>query len=168
MTRRRVIFILFALLLALLNVWQWRRAPDSDGPTASARPMLRAQDFRLKTASTPLESSRRGRDLFHRRLPVARAAIKKVEPAPPPPPQKTPEELAREAARAELGQIKLVGVVFRGQQGEAFVVVRDQLYTVRPGEKIGARFEVEALSQDSMRVQDPLTRVGGQIAVSGR
>ena len=65
-----------------------------------------------KVGLAAADSARTGRNLFQPRLPAPAVPVrKKVEPkveAPPPPPAKTPEQLAEEAARAELGQIKLV------------------------------------------------------------
>ncbi len=89
-------------------------------------------------------------------------------PAPPGPPPKTPEQLAEEAARAELGQFKLVGVVFRRDKGQAFLVKGEQLYMVHAGEKVGERFRVEAIRADGVQLNDPATRVNGQIPVSGK
>ncbi|MGH8720990.1 MAG: hypothetical protein ACREU4_03330, partial [Burkholderiales bacterium] len=89
-------------------------------------------------------------------------------PAPVGPPPKTPEQLAEEAARDELRQLKLVGVVFRGGKGQAFVVKGDQAYMVHAGEKVGERFRVEAIAPDGIQLLDPASRVNGQIPVSGK
>jgi Tfp pilus assembly protein PilP len=90
-----------------------------------------------------------------------------IEPPPGPPP-KTPEEIAEEAARAELGQLRLVGVVFRGEKGQAFLVKGDQLYMVQTGGRVGDRFQVESIRPESIQLKDPATRVTGSIPVSGK
>ena len=156
----------------MLNLWQWRSPGGAErerpsGPTGS----FRAEDFQLKVGFAAAESAPGGRDLFQpRRPPAPRPVAKKVEaPAPPPgPPPKTPEQIAEEAARAELGQIKVVGVVFRRNRWQAFLVKGEQLYMLHTGEKVGERFQVEAIRADSIQLTDPATRVSGQIPVSGK
>jgi len=160
------------LLLAGLNVWQWGspggvRRDRSSIPTDGFRP----EDFQLKVGFATAESARAGRNLFQPWRPPAPPPAKKIEAPPPPPPgppPKTPEQVAEEAARAELGQIKLVGVVFRRDKGQAFLVKGEQLYMVHTGEKVGERFLVEAIRADGVQLKDPGTRVNGQIPVSGK
>jgi len=161
------------LLLGVLNLWQWKTpasAARERGRTIAGA--VRPDDFQLKVGLAAPESASSARNLFQPRLPAPVAPVRKkpelkVE-APPPPPAKTPEQLAEEAARAELGQIKLVGVVFRGEKGQAFLVKGDQVYMVNTGGKVGERFEVEAIRADSIQLKDPATRVNGQIPVSGK
>ncbi len=160
------------LLLALLNFWQWK-SPGGMGRDRSAAPpgSFRPDDFQLRVGFATVESARAGRNLFQPWRPPLPAPVKKVEappPAPPGPPPKTPEQLAEEAARAELGQIKLVGVVFRRDKGQAFLVKGEQLFMVHAGEKVGERFRVEAIRSDSVQLNDPASHVNGQIQVSGK
>jgi len=172
--KHRYLWLALAIAsLAVLNLWQWKSpggpGRDRASPVAGG---FRPDDFQLKVGLAAAESATGGRNLFQPRLPP-RPPVKqvKVEPKvepPPPPPAKTPEQLAEEAARAELGQIKLVGVVFRGDKGQAFLVKGDQLYMVQAGGKVGERFQVEAIRADSIQLKDPATRVNGQIPVSGK
>jgi hypothetical protein len=169
---RYLLLGLAVLLLVVLNIWQWKPpgGPERDRASASAVG-FRADDFQLKVGSASAESQRSGRNLFQPwRRPLPPPQAKKIEPppAPPGPPPKTVEQLAEEAARAELGQIKLVGVVFRRDKGQAFLVKGEQLYMVHTGEKVGERFQVEAIRADSVQLKDPATRVNGQIPVSGK
>jgi hypothetical protein len=172
--KRRYLWLALAIAsLGVLNLWQWKSpggsGRDRAGPVAGG---FRPDDFQLKAGLAAAESATGGRNLFQPRLPPAPPVKKvKVEPKvepPPPPPAKTPEEIAEEAARAELGQIKLVGVVFRGEKGQAFLIKGDQLYMVQTGGKVGERFQVEAIRADSIQLKDPATRVSGQIPVSGK
>jgi hypothetical protein len=160
------------LLLAVLNLWQWR-SPGGIGRDPSSAPpgSFRPDDFQLRVGFAAAESARASRNLFQpRRPPLPPPPVKMVEAPPPPPgpPPKTPEQLAEEAARAELKQIKLVGVVFRRDKGQAFLVKGEQLYMVHAGEKVGERFRVEAIRADSVQLNDPATHVNGQIPVSGK
>jgi hypothetical protein len=170
---RYLALVAAVLLLAVLNTWQWR-SPGETRDERSAIPAggFRPEDFRLKVGFATPESARISRNLFQPWRPSRPPApMKKVEAPPPPPPgppPKTPEQLAEEAARAELGQIKLVGVVFRRDKGQAFLVRGEQLYMVHAGEKIGERFRVEAIRADSVQLIDPATHVNGQIPVSGK
>ncbi|HKQ31279.1 MAG TPA: hypothetical protein VJS66_08345 [Burkholderiales bacterium] len=168
MNRRYVLFGAAVAILVLLNAAQWL-AP-TNGKTArlpaTAATGFRPEDFRLKIGFEPPRPGTT-RDLFRVWLPPAPVQIKKVE-QPPTPPPKTPEQLAEEAARAELIQLKLVGVVFRGDKGQAFVVKGDQTFLVHSGEKVGERFVVQSVTTDSVTLKDPKTNVTGQIPVSGK
>jgi hypothetical protein len=167
MNRRHLLFGIAVLLLIALNLAQW--LPATNGKTARSPAAgatgFRPEDFQLKIGFEPSQAGAT-RDLF--RLPSPPPlAVKKVE-LPPPPLPKTPEQLAEEAARAELSQLKLIGVVFRGDKGEAFLVKGDQTYLVHMGEKVGERFVVQSVSTESVTLKDPRTNVTGQIPVSGK
>ena len=96
-------------------------------------------------------------------------SVTKRSPAKAPePPPKSPEELEREAAQAELAQFRCVGVAFRGSRAQAFLVKGSETFLVSPGDKVGNRFIVDKIASDSVSLQDPNTGVTGQIAVSGK
>lgn len=156
-----------AVLLAA-NLWHWwprSKTPAARAPEAAPRSSsIRVEDFRLRSV---IDSSQAGptRDLFqpkYRPPPI----IKKPK-GPPPPPPKTPEQLAEEAARAELGQIRLVAVAIRSGRGEAYLSVQGQAQHARVGDKVGTRFVVEAITAESVRLRDPATGVEGNLAVTG-
>lgn len=170
MNRRSLIFGAVALLAAI-NVWRWwPQTGGSSAPLSAPVGGFRPDDFRLRiepvSAAGP---SSAGRDLFRLRLPppLPPPPVKKVE-VPPPPPPKTPEQLAEEAAHAEFAQIRLVGIVFRGGKGQAFLVKGDQTFMASTGDKVGDRFRVEEIKTDSVMLKDPATQVSGQIPVSGK
>ena len=165
--------------LAAANLWRWS-APQEKPPerVAAQASAFHAEDFQLRVGFVAPDAAPPARNLFQPRLPPPPPAPKKVEvvaaPPPPPPPvpegppPKTAEQLAEEAAQAELKQIRLVGVVFRGEKGQAFLVKGEQLYMVNAGGKVGERFLVEAIRPDSIQLKDPASRVLGQIQVSGK
>jgi hypothetical protein len=175
--KRRYGFLVAAVaVLLVLNLWQWK-APSGNGNArprgAAAAGGFRAEDFQLKVGLAMAEPARAARNLFQPKLPPPPppAPVKVVEakPEPPPgPPPKSAEEIAEEASRAEIAQIKLVGVVFRGDKGQAFLVKGEQVFMVHTGGKVGDRFQVEAISPDGIQLKDPATRVTGQIPVSGK
>lgn len=163
--RQAVLAGLVALLLGA-NLWHWwpgaAQGPRMDRHASAES--FRAEDFRVRVQPltvAPEDSPRR--DPFR---PKSAALTAKADvPVPPP---KTPQQLEEEAARAELAQIKLVGVVVRGNKPQAFLVKGTETFIVHPGEKIGARFTVENIGADNIQVKDAKTNVAGQIPISGK
>lgn len=170
MNRRRLLLLALVVVVLCLNLWHWwpsRPAVHADKRAAAAAWPQEILRVKAAIGSEGMPPARR--DLFQPKMTVVKAPPAPEKAAPPPaPPAKTPEQLNEEAARAELAQIKLVGILFREEKGEAFIVLRDQLYTARTGERVGERFQVEVIGRDGIHVKDPATRVGGQIPVSGR
>lgn len=160
LTRVHGMVLAVSVLLAA-NLWHWW--PRSKTP--AARPSsTRVEDFRLRSV---VDSSQGGpsRDLFQPKFRPPPIVKKPKEPPPPPP--KTPEQLAEEAARSELGQIRLVAVAIRAGRGEAYLSIQGQAQHARVGDKLGARFVVEAITAEGVRLRDPATGVEGNLAVTG-
>ncbi len=175
MKPRYVALSVAVALLAGLNLWRWAPsgAPAGGRAEAAGASRPRAEDLRLRVGFAATDFAPGGRDLFRMKLPPPPPAPPKVvevkvEEPPPGPPPKTPEQIAEEGARAEFGQIRLVGVVFRGEKGQAFLVKGEQIYMVGTGGKVGERFQVESIRPDSIQLKDPATRITGSIPVSGR
>lgn len=170
MKRRQTVFLAIILLLAGLNIWHWwPRAGEIPRMEAAASARhFTTEDFALKMPpGIEGKHARPRRDLFRPKTVVMRPVPKKANnPSVPPP--KTPEQLEEEAARAELAQIRLVGVVFRGDKGQAYLVRGDEAYMVFAGDKVGSRFTVEAIVADAVELRDPATNVGGKIPISGK
>lgn len=170
MTRRNIAFAAAALILGGLNLVNWLSggADRSQSRVANA-PVVNADDFRIRGAEpAPALSVATKRDLFQPKLAAVAKTPKKVAAAvPPAPPPKTPQELAADAARAELAQFKFVGVVFRGDRGQAFFVKGDQVFLAVVGDKIGDRFVLEKIDPHSAVLTDSATNVSGQLLVSG-
>jgi hypothetical protein len=171
---RQALLVAAVAALAGLNAWRWAGStPDAQQQrNGASTPGISAADFRLKVgAATTSEPPSGARDLFAPKLalPTLRAKVAALPAGlPAAPPAKTPQELAEEAARAEIGQIKLVGVVFRDGKGQAFLVKGEQVFMVQAGARVGERFRVEAISADNVELRDPATHVAGQIPVSGK
>ncbi len=128
---------------------------------------FRPEDFDLKISAAGTEKAQATRrDLFRPKVVLVAKPVKKMD-KPPEPPPKTPEQLAEEAARAELTQIKLVGVVFRGSKGQAYLTQGDQTFLVIVGDKVGNRFTVDVISVNAVQLSDSSTQVRGTIVVSG-
>ncbi len=164
--RQRALITAVAVLLLANAVYWWPQKKGgltkSGGSTMSRQ--LQLDDFRLRTG-VKASAAKVQRDIFR---PKVVERPKPVVKAPPPPPKKSPEELAREAAEAELARIRCAGVLFRDQKGQAFMLNGTEQVMVGEGEKIGTRFVVERITPTSVRVKDPQTGVGKEIPVAGQ
>lgn len=167
MKRRSWIFGGSVLLLATLNIWRWTASPSttSSAPDpASAAPRGSNENLVVRAASvsgippTPL------RDLFQAKTEASSRPRVAVRVLPPP---KTPEQIAEELARAELARIKLLGVVFRGDQGEAFLLANGASVAARTGARVGNHFVIERITPEIVDVRDPDTQVSGQLQLTG-
>lgn len=169
MKRGRLFLSIAAALLLALNLWQWLPRGGNEHALPATSGSFLPQDFYLKTTSSVvMTQSSTSRNVFEPRLPPPPKVIVKAPVLPPPPPPKTPEQLAEEASRAELTQIKLVGIVFRGNKGQAFLVKGDQVFLSRVGDKVGDHFTLDSISTESVLLKDAATNVSGQIEVSGK
>ena len=172
MSRRGLYLAVAVLGLVLLNWWQWSAPTAKRERRADAvASVLRAADFELRAGARTPEGGASSRNIFQPRAAPAPKPVVKVVEAPPPPPgpaPKTAEQVAEEAARDELRQIKLVGVVFREGKGQAFLVKGDQVYLVHTGGAVGERFRVESIAPDGIQLTDPASRVQGQLPVMGK
>lgn len=169
MTRRHAVFVAIIALLLGLNLWYWwprTREPLRMEASSNER-QFQVEDFALRLSQEVGNlNARPRRDLFRAKGAAVQPGVKKTNlPASPPP--KTPEQLEEEAARAELAQLKLVGVVFRGERGQAFLTKGDQVYLAYPGDKVGDRFTVETVTNDAVQLKDSKTNVTGRIPISG-
>lgn len=164
LTRRQALFAGAVALLLGANLWRWW-PHGAEGPRMGPRAneTFRAEDFRMRV--DPLTEEREEplrRDPFH---PKSAALLAKAGALAPP---KTSQQLEEEAARAELAQIKLVGVVVRNDKPQAFLTNGGQTYMVQPGDKVGNRFRVEGIGTDNIRLKDDKTSVSGQVPISGK
>ena len=167
MKRRSLLMGGAVLLLVVLNVWHWTDGPSPASPrstAASATPQLAGADLVLRAASVDVVSPTPVRDLFQAKVAVSNRPRLVAKPQPPP---KTPEQIAEEQALAELAQIKLLGVVFRGDQGEAFLSANGASVTARTGARVGNHFIVERITAEIVDIRDPDTRVSGQLKLIG-
>ena len=173
MNRRRVLLAGAVLALAVLNLWHWGAPGGGKAQRAAsaAAGAFGAKDFELRAGAVAAAGPQSSRNLFQPRQAPAPAPVKVVEappPAPSGPPPKTAEQVAEEAARDELRQIRLVGVVFREGKGQAFLVKGDQVYLVHTGGTVGERFRVESIAPEGIQLSDPASRVQGQLPVMGK
>ena len=170
------------MLLILANVWKWwssadKHLRDQDAPQAR---LFSVEDFQVH-GLTVEHQSKSERDLFRlgKSDPAANEGLagKKiaasrskpvavvVQPVVIPP---TPEELAVAASRTQLAQIKCIGVLFQeNKKPEAYMLLGNQPYVVRPGDVIGGQFEVEKITVEAVFLKDRQTGVTGTVPVDG-
>ena len=161
MTRRHIIFVAMISVLLGMNLWYWwPHARETHRMAASSYVRrFQVEDFELKVPTgAEKEDQRSRRNLFLPKVSFAQLSIKKTN-NPPAPPPKTPEQLEEDAARAELAQIKLVGVVFRGDRGQAFLTEGEKVFLASEGDKVGERFTVETIATYAVQLKDPKTNV---------
>lgn len=167
MSQRKTILIIFIVILVAINIWRWwpsSGSPEKIAKSHSGNTSYRAEDFQVRMLAKAEKQPKNGRDLF--RPKVKKLVKQRKKPKGPPP--KTPEQLAEEAARAELATIKCIGIAFKDGKGKAFMSIGGQTQLVAEGGRIGSRFIVVKITTDKVEVHDPSTKVTGQIPVAGR
>lgn len=167
------------VLLVGLNAWRWWPTQASikhASPPQSAR--TNVDNLRLAVNASenyalPLVT----RNIFEAYQPPVilepatppppTVPVQVVPLSPPEPPPKTPEELEAEAARAELAQIRLVGVIIHDATIQAYLAKGDQTYMTKVGD-LASRFTVTEIKADRVRLHDARTQVGGEVFVLGK
>lgn len=163
---RHIILAVLTLLLLTVNAVYWW-PPSAEGPKMDRQPTagnFRPENFMVRAqplTEDPDNTARR--DLFRPKSALAVATGNQ-----PLPPSKTPQWLEQEAARAELVQIKLVGIVIRANKPQAFLTSGTQTYMVYVGDPVGNRFRVDDIGVDNIRLKDTKTNVTENIPILGK
>lgn len=179
MNGRRWGLLVGVLLLLAANVWRWVADPATSVAALSTPSRLHAEDLRLIAAHRNDMAARPAdRNLFEVRAatpavrpstPVRVVAVAPSAEVPEPgPPPKSAEQLAEETGHAEFAQIRLVGVVFRANRGEAYLVKGDQIHLARRGDRVGERFTVESIDTESVVLKDSRSALRGTLKVAGK
>lgn len=169
MSRKHSGYLLVIVMLVLVNAWRWGAfGTAADKHDATHGKTLVAEDFRLHIdASGPAGPVR---DLFRPaggeaakpRVRPVQAVIKAAPPIPPP-------ELATATAdSADLGKLKLLGVVFRAGKGQAYLAFDKENVIAHSGDTVMGRFAVASIGIDSVDITDLKTNSSRKIPVSGR
>ncbi len=111
------------------------------------------------------------RDIFRMANPAPKpkpkpAPLLPVAPPPPPVPVKTPEEIAADAARADLSRFRFLGYL-TDKDSTLFLSKDGQLYLVRSGEKVLNNYVVKEAGKDHVVLLDTVTHVEMRIELSG-
>ncbi len=112
------------------------------------------------------------RDIFRMENPSHRpksslvTATTQTVPSPPPVPVKTPEEIAADAARAELTRFRFLGYL-TDKDNTLFLSKDGELYIVRSGDTVIKNYRVKEAGRDHVVLLDTMTRVEVRIELSG-
>lgn len=165
MQRRNIILVGAAGALVLLNLWRWLPSSStSDGSVAQSRLTgpVTVQSLKLHgVAAASGDSVGPARNLFAPFVPAAPVPVK--IPSTPPPVEATKrvsaKDSARNAARADMSQYQLVGIVIRPGKAQAFLMKGDQPYDVGVGDIIDGRIRVQKVSAAEVVLKDNKTKV---------
>lgn len=185
MNRRHGIYLGLIALLVVVNLGRWWLPAATEAGAAAARgAFFLPQDFRLRTAPSIVRAAPR-RDLFQ---PVGDAAIRATPPPPraavvktisaaraaePAQVQVQPEALVEvdvevAAADAELGRLKLLGVVFHAGKGRAYLALDRENIIALAGDTVFGRFAVDKVAVDAVDLRELKTNTSRRIPVSGK
>jgi hypothetical protein len=111
------------------------------------------------------------RDFFRMENPVVRqkpaqVSTVKIPPPPPPTPEKTPEEIAAEASRADLSKFRFLGYL-TDKESTLFLSKDGELFIVKSGDRVLKNYKVKEASKDFVVLIDTVTRVEMRIDMSG-
>jgi hypothetical protein len=183
--QKKLLIVLFVVLAALITY----RVITSEKPRTAAltyeRGAVAASSVRTGNASSdglsdPLqvllvrrEEKFPGviRDLFRMENPAPRPkpAIK-TAPTPtivqPVVPQKTPEEIAAEAARADLSRFRFIGYL-TDKDSSLFLSRDGEVFIVRSGDNVLKNYRVKEAGKDYVILLDTITRVEMRVELTG-
>jgi hypothetical protein len=112
------------------------------------------------------------RDIFRmqnpapRTIPAVKTAPTPTVAAPPPVPEKTPEEIAAEAARADLSRFRFLGYL-TDKDSTLFLSKDEELFIVRNGDTVLKNYRVKVASKDYVVLLDTITKVEVRLELSG-
>jgi hypothetical protein len=113
------------------------------------------------------------RDIFRMHNPappkpkiIVKTAPTPTVPLPPPVPQKTPEEIAAEAARADLSKFRFLGYLTE-KDSSLFLSKDGELFIVRSGDAVLRNYRVKEAGRDFVVLFDTVTRVERKVELSG-
>lgn len=111
------------------------------------------------------------RDIFRMENPAPPRVVVKTAPtptviAPPPIPEKTPEEIAAEASRADLSKFRFLGYL-TDKESSLFLAKDGETYIVRSGDTVLRNYRVKEAGRDYVVLMDAVTRVEVKVELSG-
>jgi hypothetical protein len=115
-----------------------------------------------------------GRDVFRMKNPVAArpkpvpVVVAALMPIIPPVPQKTPEQIAGDAARADLSKFRFLGYLAdKGNTDNTLFLSRDgELFMVKSGDKVIKSYKIKEATRDYVVLLDTITRVEVRVVLS--
>lgn len=173
LANRNGIVGLVIVVLALLNVWRWWPSAAANGVAGSIQfnRALAPTDFVLPGVDGDSTKPLVQRDLFARIASSTARVRSRLAQRKVTRPKLSASVLRRQQQEADARQafagVKLAGVVFRGQAGQAFVTYNGNPVTTGAGQKVFDRFRVLAVTADSIRLKEIKSGLEQTIALSG-
>lgn len=185
--QKKLLIALLAVLAILityrvLTAEKPRTAPLAFTRGAVAASMVRTGIQTPVAAADPLQLlllQREGkfpgviRDIFRmqnpapaRAKPVVLTAPTSTVPVPPPVPEKTPEEIAADAARADLSKFRFLGYL-TDKDSSLFLSKDGETFIVRSGDSVLRNYRVKEAGKDYIVLFDTITRVERKVELSG-
>jgi hypothetical protein len=178
--------VLSVLVVVLLLAIGYRFVTDEKPKTAPltyARGAVATAPVRRGLASSPAASdpltvffARRqepfpgvNRDLFRMENPAPKrkpAPVAPVVPPPPAVPEKTPEEIAAEAAKADLSKFRFLGYLTDGDRS-LFLSKDGETFIVKSGDRVLRNYTIKDAGKDYVILLDTVTLVEVRIELSG-
>ncbi len=87
-------------------------------------------------------------------------------PLPPSVPEKTPEEIAAEAARADLSKFRFLGYL-TDKDSTLFLSKDGELYLAKSGDTVLKNYKIKEAGKDHVILLDTITRVEVRVELSG-
>lgn len=109
------------------------------------------------------------RDLFRMENPAPKrkpAPVASVAPPLPTVPEKTPEELAAEAARADLSKFRFLGYLTDGDRS-LFLSKEGETFIVKSGDRVLKNYTIKDAGKDYVLLFDTVTQVEVRVELSG-
>jgi hypothetical protein len=181
--QEKKVFVVLAAVLALLVVYRvmsaekQKTAPLTYRPGAVAASPVRTGLSSPAVGTDPLliffakrEEKFPGvaRDIFRMANPAPKPKAAPLPVGPPPPtvPEKTPEEIAAEASRADLAKFRFLGYL-TDKENSLFLSKDGELFIVKSGETVQKNYKVKEAGIDHVVLVDTVTRVEVRIELTG-
>jgi hypothetical protein len=188
LSRTQQIQLLAALVLLMIGIHLYQRyaaEPPKTMPLAFERGMKVATPVRKGIAAQGDQPNPFGlflerrtdkypgvvRDIFRMTAP----AVKKAPVAMPVAvvtapvitvPEKTPEEIAADAARADLSRFRFLGYL-TDKDSSLFLSKDGELFIVKSGDKVLKNYHVKSVGKDHVILFDTITKVEARIELTG-
>jgi len=172
-----VVVLLLAIVYRFVTDEKPKTAPLVYAPGAVAAAPVRSRPPSATASSDPLTVffARRQepfpgvkRDLFRMENPAPKRKPAPVAPVVVPalPPEKSPEEIAAEAARADLSKFRFLGYLTDGDRS-LFLSKDGETFIVKSGDRVLKNYTIKDAGKDYVILLDTATQVEVRIELSG-
>ena len=159
--RRKYLLGAVLLVLVALNLWRW--VPAWRGSSSASKSMTEGE-FSLDFPMSPDKGDFvLKRDLFQSRRSMATIKVPRRVPSPT---QGNKTDMMTPTPSLLWG-IRLEGVIFRGEKGQAFLRRSDEIYTVSDGDEVAGLYRVEKITADSVALKEIATGKVQMFEVTG-